>query len=650
MELIGYRTKISITQALPCEQEELMRFHDNEVKQIIDVSWLYDPFGENLTYGVEFKLGSSFCWDFFLFSKTHELANEFGVALLYNLQEKYRGLDGRVSVDPIYLEFLDINKILFELILPSNPPIRLHLLRKIINYYKTPQRKLDAHLFILWKRDNLHINPEPTKYMIRIFISLNSNPKFSMNPRQQRINEKAVLRYFVSDISIPPYQKASYLELSPVLWRKILTSDVFPQKPTYGHLPIEMMPNFINPNMIDFDIPHEIDLIKPPILENRNTFNLELSKNDPNFLYIGDKMNKGVLSTEIGLIEIDSLITHLSIFGLTGTGKSTLIKLILFQIMSKRPDVGILIINFAKPYLEDDYPTAEVYKFPSDKFRVPYITPSERTMISIKTTSDVLASCLGLKHIGPTIFSETLRVCYSKFHKFPDNLKDFFDCVDDNMKAKTWEPEYKQHVRATFKRRINELFYREDLMITLNLLDGEWRNIPDWFKKWMKGETILLDLTKCTEEEQHLMGMMILYMIDVIIPTDREKSNTLKYLLTLDEAHRLVGEANDKHTESPEFIMKNRTNSSFSRFANESRSKGLGIIIADQKPHSLLPSATDYARQKILFKLGYPSNQMFTGSMNEREMLLNLPGRYALVMTNTEQYLMRTEEDITLKS
>ncbi len=645
MELIGYRSKISITQALPCEQEELMRFHDNEVKQIMDVSWLYDPFGENLTYGVEFKLGSSFCWDFFLFSEDYELANEFGVALLYNLQEKYRGLDGRVSVDPIYLGFLDINRKIFELILPSNPPIRIHLLRKIINYYKTPQRKLDAHLFILWKKDNLHINPDPLKYMIRIFISLNANPKFSMDARQQRINERAVLRYFISDISIPPYQKATFQERSPVFWRKILTSDVFPEKPTYGHLPIEMMPNFINPNMIDFEIPQGMDLKKPPILENRNTFNLELSKNDPNFLYIGDKMNKGVLSTEIGLIGLDSLVTHLDIFGLQGTGKSTLIKLILHQIISKRPDVGILIINFATSFLEDDYPMAEVFKFPSEKLRIPYITPSERTMISIKTTSNVFASCLGLKHIGPTIFSETLRICYNKFHKFPDNLKEFFDCVDENMKAKTWEPEYKQHVRATFKRRINELFYREDLMNTLNLLDGEWKNIPNWFNKWMEGETVLLDFTKCTEEEQHLIGMMILHMIDVLIPIDREKSNMLKYILVLDEAHRLLGEPGDKHPESPEFIMKNKTNSSFSRFANESRKKGLGIIKADQKPHSLLPSAVDSARQKILFKLGYPSPQIFTGSMNEREMLLNLPGRYALIMTNTERYLMKTAED-----
>lgn len=645
MEIVGYRSKINITQVLPCVQEEVTRGLEIEVKRLIDTSWLYDPFGDNLTYGVEFKVGRCFSWEFFLFAENFDMAEELGGALLYNLQGKYKGLDGYMSVDPLYSEFLEINRRLYELILPSNPPVKLHFLRKIINYYKTPQRKLDVNLFILWKRDNLHLNPDPLKFMLRTFVTLNPNPDFPMGFRETELNINAVLRYFVSDMSIPPYQKAKHSELSPEYWKNVLTSDVFPEKPEYGQLPIEFMPKFINPNMIDFDIPHEMPLLKPPILENRNTVNLAISKNDSNYVYIGDKMNKGVLSTELGLIEIDSLTTHLNIFGKTGTGKSTLIKMILHQIHSKRPGVGVLILNFAKPYLEDDYPMAHVYKFPSKKFRLPYITPSDRTMISIKETSNVFAACLGLKHIGPSIFSETLRLCYSKHHKFPEDIKDFFGIVDANMKAKSWEPEYKQHVRATFKRRISELFYREDLKATLNLLDGGWKNIPEWFKNWTEGGTVLLDLTKCLEEEQHLIGMLILNMIDVLIPIDREKSNRLKYLLMLDEAHRLVGKPSDRHPDSPEFIMKDKTNSFFRKITNECRSKGLGIIIADQNPHLLLALAIDSARKKILFQLGYPSNQIFTGIMNEREMLLTLQGRYALVMTNTERYLMRTADD-----
>ena len=51
------------------------------------------------------------------------------------------------------------------------------------------------------------------------------------------------------------------------------------------------------------------------------------------------------------------------------------------------------------------------------------------------------------------------------------------------------------------------------------------------------------------------------------------------------------------------------------------------------------------ARNKILFQLGYPGNQIFTGNMREREMLLTLWERYALVITNAERYLMKTADD-----
>jgi len=139
--------------------------------------------------------------------------------------------------------------------------------------------------------------------------------------------------------------------------------------------------------------------------------------------------------------------------------------------------------------------------------------------------------------------------------------------------------------------------------------------------------------------------MLILNMIENLIPIDKKKSNKLKYLLMLDEAHRILGKPSDGHPESPEFIMKDKTNSIYKRITQESRAKGLGIITADQHGHLLHSIAIDSARNKILFQLGYPSNQIFTGIVDEREMLLTLPERYALVITNTERYLLRTVDD-----
>ena len=105
-----------------------------------------------------------------MYAETSEKAEELGEAFLFYLQEKYKGLDGEVSVTPLYSGYLEIERPLYEIILPPRIYTKLQFFRKIINYYKTPRRKMDLDMFILWKKDNLDSTPDPYKYMIKIFI------------------------------------------------------------------------------------------------------------------------------------------------------------------------------------------------------------------------------------------------------------------------------------------------------------------------------------------------------------------------------------------------------------------------------------------------------------------------------------------------
>ncbi|MFX1414825.1 MAG: hypothetical protein ACFFA2_13440 [Promethearchaeota archaeon] len=91
--------------------------------------------------------------------------------------------------------------------------------------------------------------------------------------------------------------------------------------------------------------------------------------------------------------------------------------------------------------------------------------------------------------------------------------------------------------------------------------------------------------------------------------------------------------------------MKNTFNSYFSNNIEECGAKGLGYIISEQRPYLLYDSAIDSARTKILFRLGYPSNEIFTGNLRERDMLLSLRNRYALVLNESERYLCKTAND-----
>ncbi len=655
MEIKGYQSRVHITQVLPCQRDELSLDPEARFHHLINTSWLYDPFGDNSTYGVEFKISTCFSWEFFMWAKSAGEAKELGNALLLSLQEKYKGLDGQVSVYPLYSEYLEIERPLYEIIIPSNTPKKLQLLRKVINYYKAPRRIINMNMFILWKRDDLHNLPKPYRYMIKIFVSLSSNQETFMEFGKQEFALKSILRYLVSDMSIPPYNKVDYKLLSPLKWKEILMCNVFPERSKYEierglSMPVELLPTYIEPNKIDFTIPLDIPLQKPPILENRNLINLPTSKDDDNYIFFGNKLIDGVLSNEIGIIEIDSLNSHLNIFGKTGTGKSTLIKMIVNELCNKRPDVGILILNLVKPDLEKDFPMAEVYKFPSERFKVPYFVLGKRVKKSISGASNVLAACLGLKYLGPIIISETFQRCYTEYSEFPKQITQFFDCVEENIKAKPYDADTQKTILTAFRRRIDELFANPELEETLRHNTNFSRNIPDWFLKWRRGEVVLLDLTELDYKEQHLITILIFQMVETLTPFDN--SNKLKYLITIDEAHRVVGTSTDRDPESVEFIMKNRINAIFSNNIEECRSKGLGIIISDQMAHILIESAIDSAGIKILFRLGYPSNEIFTGNVKEREMLLNLEKRYALVLngTNGERYLIKTADDKDLES
>ncbi len=652
MGIIGYQSRVHITQALPCDEDKVFTDPEAKYKHLISNSWLYDPFGDNSTYGVEFKLNKSFSWDFFKWAQNDVEAKDIGEALLLSLQEKYKGLDGQVSTIPLYSQFLELDRSLYEITFPYVSTIKLSFLKKLITFYQSSRRKIDMNMFILWKKDDLKRLPTPNRYLIKIFLTLSKDIENSLNTSKQESTPNAALKYLITDMNIPPYIKVEYQELPTSVWKDILTCNIFPNRSDLGlnanqELPIELYPTTIEPESVDFTILPEMPLPKPPVLENRNLVNLPILKGDKNYIYFGRKMIDGVLCNEIAALEINSLNTHLNIFGKTGTGKSTLIKIIINELCKKRPDVGILIINLVKPDLEKDFPQAEVYKFPSKNFKVPYVVLGNRVKKSLTGISKALAACLGLKYVGPVLISKLLQRCYTKYSEFPRQVTTFTELVEEHIKAQPWDADTTKTISTAFQHRTEELFEDADFNETLRIPKEGAYAISDWFVKFRDGKIVMLDLTDCDYKEQHLITMLIFHMIETLLPF--VNSNELKYLVSLDEAHRIIGKSRDNDPESIEFIMKNRINDYFSNTIEECRGKGLGIIISEQKPHLLLDSGIDSARTKILFALGYPSNEIFTGSIKEREMLLTLDDRYVLVMNKRERFLCRTAEEDEFK-
>ena len=203
MEIIGYQTRVKILQVLPCKNESLILDPEKEYYHTIDSSWLCDPFGVNITYGARFSINTGFSWEFFICVKSSEMAKELGESLLFYLQDKFKGLDGEISVSPLYSEYLEIERPLYEISLPIFFDYsKYHLIRKLINYYKSPHRKIGLNMFILWKKDDLDTLPDPKNYRIKIFVSLSSNKENYTKSNVQNPSLSAVLRYIISDLRI----------------------------------------------------------------------------------------------------------------------------------------------------------------------------------------------------------------------------------------------------------------------------------------------------------------------------------------------------------------------------------------------------------------------------------------------------------------
>ena len=90
--------------------------------------------------------------------------------------------------------------------------------------------------------------------------------------------------------------------------------------------------------------------------------------------------------------------------------------------------------------------------------------------------------------------------------------------------------------------------------------------------------------------------------------------------------------------------MKEQMAKIFSELLKEYRSRGVGIIIADQSPARLFDDVVSQPSIKVIFREDYPNNLLFSEDPIERQILTQLANRLALVINGAtgEKYLIRT--------
>ena len=128
--------------------------------------------------------------------------------------------------------------------------------------------------------------------------------------------------------------------------------------------------------------------------------------------------------------------------------------------------------------------------------------------------------------------------------------------------------------------------------------------------------------------------------------TSEIMTDTLKNLVVIDEAHEISHKSYTNHPDDGEYIMKIQMEKQLSNLILTHRSRGLGLIIIDTAPKALFESVIDSASIKILFRLGYPHNELFTSDKKEQRYIRKQGNRCALIDNGVtgDYFLFRTSD------
>ena len=118
----------------------------------------------------------------------------------------------------------------------------------------------------------------------------------------------------------------------------------------------------------------------------------------------------------------------------------------------------------------------------------------------------------------------------------------------------------------------------------------------------------------------------------------------MKHLIVIDEAHAILEKPITNNSDDADFIMKEQMAKIFSELLKEYRSRGVGFIIADQSPKRLFDDVSSQPSIKMIFRVDYPNNTLFSEDIKERQLLTQLSNRFVYVINGAtgEKYLNKT--------
>ena len=643
-EPLFWQTRINITQApeifVPKEvPESAVPFYQ---KPGGIRTFLYDPFGKDLslTYGLELTANDKIEVIFFTRAESESEAIQLGYAWLSNLKYKFIGLDGNVKAKPIIRSSQELLKRsqLFEIVLPRGfIKDKINIVERFINafYYKNEHR---VQLFVMWRREprSENLEEQSNLFNLRFFIKYNLR-NFDINAE---LELKGIIQFLSMDIENRKGKRARIINPSHISNLDLLKGNVFRDDQ-------EQLINVVQED-VNFDFPENLPLPRLPHFKNENVRYIDINRDfKKRAISVGNHIKDGVITNHKTYIPINKLPQDLAIFGKSGSGKTYFLARFIEELTNKSKNVGILVLNVAKESQEIFYNNFIKIKYSDEGFNIPYFFNIEKDSLKkhLQETATYICASLGLKNVFEKIIYRTEVGFLDLKGRLPEFFIGLLRGVETYIKNNPYGPEEQANLLQVFRNRMN-VFNEDKVQNVLKITDA----LPKWVDDWLSGKNIFLDLSMSSKFVKMLIVNAIFQLIRTV--TKDSEAEELKHLIVIDEAHAILEKPITTNSDDADFIMKEQMAKIFSELLKEYRSRGVGIIIADQSPARLFDDVVSQPSIKVIFREDYPNNLLFSEEPIERQLLTQLANRLALVINGAtgEKYLIRTLEHSLDKS
>lgn len=592
-------------------------------------TWLFNPFMDNTIYGVKFHIDDEiFSWSFFLNNNKKGDALRNGYRLMAHLKENYPGIDGDVKIKKKNSEKQDKDIDLNELKLPNfSINDRISILSKIINLFKiNPGHKIK--FLILWKRvkgdlkqglETIGVNKfisVSEEFRMRIFVSID----YKYDPKHDLLSQESEIKGYLDtleDIQNEFGIKAELIPASPNTYHHILYGG-----PIKNDL-LNKKSRTIHPKAFDFSLTESLPIKKP---DDEIYGGLEFKKEKNKIkIILGDLILDAIKTKRKAHLYLNDFVFHIFISGLTGAGKTSLFSHFTSEIQQKASNVGILIINLDKEDEHVNYDIDIMYKFGDPDFKVPYYIKGKNLYQTLEDVASYLVAAVGMDDIVATNMGNVLEREVLKRGDPPKYVDKLFEMLKNWFKESNYPEEYRNAIVDAINNRILKAISDPVVRKILELPPI----IPDWFKAWINGKTVFIDLAGCKPTVKRLLILAIFQMINVYMP---QTKNKLKNAIFIDEIGAILTNPVGKNDKNDDVVTSYYINDVFSHFLNVIRSRGTSLVYAGQRPALLFPNVSLLPNTKILFRTEQTSSRLFINRLDVQDDFFFQRNRIATVI------------------